>query len=368
MKLRNANTILALLISTWMTAGLAAQNQLQPRNTQNNQLQNRQGFQQQGGVQNNGVQNNGVQGNRVPAQNASNRTMQPRKPAGWTDPTPEHQKYLDQLLLVWEQRSAKIQRYEFSFERWIYSPQFCRWRDPVNKRLAACTLARGTVRYQAPDKGMYEVTRAWRFKGVKKVKNQQGQMVEEADYEEIKDQNNKAEKEKWICDGNSIFEYDFETKRIYETKLPEDMRGQGLKNSPLPFLFGVKADEIKARYWVRVRPQNNNKIFVLEAFPKRIEDARNFKKIDLVLTRDPYLPVSLTMYAPNFDAKTNQSYTVFQFKDRKVDGGLSQINQWLGNFVKPNPPNLLWKVVERKPLANQPNSQAKQPQLQNRRK
>ena len=330
-----------------LAAPLLAQGGLQPRNqnTRGQQV----GNQATGGQQNRQSQNKNQIA--VPAKNTANPAAAIQMPPGF--PLDQaHQQYVDQLLKVWENRSAKIKRYQFSFERYIYDESLCRWRDPVNKRLAACTTARGTVRYEAPDKGMYEVNRAWKFKGLKDVKNQLGQLVKEADYEEIKTENNKLQKEKWVCDGNSIFEYIYEEKRIYETKLPPEMRGTGLKNSPLPFMFGVKADEVKDRFWVKVRPQKNDQIFVLEVYPKRMEDRQNYSKIDLILSREPYLPLQLAMYSTNFHPEKNQNYVVFQFGNRKVDGAVSGAQQWMGNFVKPSLPNLLWKHVQRNPASN----------------
>ena len=367
-----------------LPVALNGQGQLRPRNNTGGTQQN--GTQQNGTQQNGTLQQRGTKQNqtgqlrpmnrtqtnpqfRNPQQQkgtntrpaSTNRIVQPIKPVR---PIPEldanHQKFVDQLLTVWEQRSAKIKRYEFEFERWIYMPQFCNWRNPANGRLAACTLARGKVRYQGPDRGMYEVTRAWRFDKVENVVDPKTKKTyQKAKYKEIRDEKNNPEMERWICDGKSIYEYDFVQKRIYETKLPAEMQGQGLKNSPLPFLFGAKAADIKERYWVRPRPSNDPNKFILEAYPKRISDAKNYKRVDLVLSRDPYLPVSLTLYAANFHPKTNQSYTVFTFKSRKVDQVVTKVQAWLGHFVRPRVP-FGWKMIERKAVTAQSVKQAQQ--------
>ena len=52
--------------------------------------------------------------------------------------------------------------------------------------------------------------------------------------------------------GQSIFEYKFNDKKLVERPLPPEMRGERIADGPLPFLFGPKADEMKARYWIRV--------------------------------------------------------------------------------------------------------------------
>ena len=280
--------------------------------------------------------------------------QQPQQPDFPELRDPKHEQFVNQLLNYWQQSSGQIKRYEFDFQRWIYSPQFCKWRDPANQKLAAATLARGSVRFQAPDKGMYEVHRGWRFNGTKEKTDDQGrpvlvngQPVLEADYQEITNDQQAPARERWICDGQAIYEYDFENKRIYETTLPADMQGEGLKKSPIPFLFGIQAEEMRNRFWIRVLPSNDDNVFVLEAHPKWAEDRQNYKKLVISLSREPFLPLQLEMYAANYDPQTNQSYTVFSFENRQVNDALSAAQQWLGNFVKPSIPNWQWKMVQR---------------------
>lgn len=308
-------------------------------------------------------QNTNGQNTQTPANLVSN--SQPRQPQGFPLDA-NSQKFVDQLLNVWETRSGQIKRYQFEFERWIYSSQVCNWRDPANNKLTAAATARGSVRYQASDKGMYEVYRSWTFNGVED-KEENGKIVKKAKYTEINLNGKNPAREKWICDGKSIYEYDFEAKRIYETELPADMQGAGLRNSPIPFMFGIKADEMKERFWIRPVHSDNPNVFIIEAFPKKIADAQNYKKLVIALSREPYLPLQMEMYASNYDEKTNQSYTVFQFENRQVDGHLSGALQFTGNFVKPTLPDLgvQWKFQKRVAPNTSGNAQARTPQKSN---
>ena len=61
--------------------------------------------------------------------------------------------------------------------------------------------------------------------------------------------------EHWVCDGNSVYEINHQTKQLIETKLPPDMRGKAIAEGPLPFMFGAKKDTIRARYWIREIPR-----------------------------------------------------------------------------------------------------------------
>lgn len=311
--------------------------QLRPMNGGNGNLQNQNGRTQ------------------TPAQLASNTN--PRQPKGFPISASEQQ-FVDQLLTVWETRSSKIKRYQFEFVRWIYMSQVCNYRDPKNNKLVAATKARGSVRYQAPDKGMYEVYAAWKFAGEENVVQngvpvvQNGVPLKKAKYTAIKTNGNNPAREKWICDGKSIFEYDFEGKRITETELPREFQGAGLRNSPIPFVFGIKAQEMKERFWIRPIYSENKDVFIIEAHPRRREDAQNYKKLVIYLSREPYLPLQMEMYASNYDERTNQSYTVFQFTKRQVDGTLSGITQFAGNFIRPSLPGIQWKFQKGAGSAN----------------
>ena len=61
------------------------------------------------------------------------------------------------------------------------------------------------------------------------------------------------------------------------TRLPPELQGKAIVDGPLPFLFGAKAETIKARYWIRVLPETGNGKFWLEAVPKSRQDVQNFK-------------------------------------------------------------------------------------------
>jgi len=57
---------------------------------------------------------------------------------------------------------------------------------------------------------------------------------------------------KWICDGNSIFEYNRQKKQVIEYPLPPESRGKAISDGPLPFLFGAEAQKLKQRYYLHV--------------------------------------------------------------------------------------------------------------------
>ncbi len=64
--------------------------------------------------------------------------------------TPQEQKFLDDVLGFWEKRSKAVERYRCTFQRWDYDPVF-------GPKDTFKTYSQGTIKYSAPDKGMYKV-------------------------------------------------------------------------------------------------------------------------------------------------------------------------------------------------------------------
>lgn len=269
----------------------------------------------------------------------------PQLPPGFPLDVPTQQ-YIEQLLAYWEGTSAQVNHYQCRFTRWQYDQEVCNYRKPVINAageeslvLVAAMISKGNIRFSSPGKGMYEVDEKWSFAG---PPDQPGQ---DPKYERrILTNPRFPEQEKWICDGLAIYEYDFDANRLYETKLPPEAQGEGLKNSPLPFVFGAKATELLDRYWIRdVTPGNVQDQYWLEAWPKRLSDAQAYSKVEIILSRDPFLPVAIHMYAPNFDARTNPSKMSFEFQQREINGTLATLLDRF--FIRPSTP-FGWQRVE----------------------
>jgi TIGR03009 family protein len=266
----------------------------------------------------------------------------PQHPA-WDPLPPNEANYLNSLLDYWEQSSQQIKLCKCDFICWEYDPTFCIYRDPGDNKLAAYIVKTGELRFQAPDKARYDTHEVWDFK---QPPQQPGQQPIYEQREQT-DQN----RERWICDGQTIYEFNFAQKRLYETQIPPEMQGNGLVNSPLPFVFGAKKEVILDRFWVRVLPRNIENEYWLEALPKRIDDARNYQKLEIIIAREDFLPKSIHIYAPNFDAKLNPISRHFEFKNRYINDQLSKIQDFLGLFVRPNTP-LGWERVDRQALTD----------------
>jgi TIGR03009 family protein len=267
----------------------------------------------------------------------SGQLQEPVQPAQMPPISLEEQQYIEKLLEHWEKSSSQIKHCTCEFTRWDYDPQKVSWRDPRNNSLAAHTIMIGQIRYAQPDKAEYESNQAWDFAGPPDQPGGEPKLVE---------RDRTSQHEKWVCDGSAIYDYDYVNKRLYETVIPPEMRGNGLANSPLPFFFGAKKDLILNRYYLRViTPQGAENEYWLEAVPKTREDAQIYQKVQIVIASEDFLPKSLHVFAPNYDPVNNPVSRHFEFQNRKVNSPFAGLNQLLGGGIRPKTP-IGWERVD----------------------
>lgn len=249
--------------------------------------------------------------------------------------TPEHIEYVDKVLKFWEGRSDAIEQYKCEFKRLEFDPIFGP-KDPLTPK----TISTGTIQYGKPDKGLFKVSQ---IKNFVPPTTPEGKPTYEADAEAIG--------EHWVCDGKRIFEFDPRAKRVIERPLPAEMQGKAITDGPLPFLFGAKANQIKARYWIRaVTPETVNTQYWLEAVPKNREDAGNFSKVTIIIDQKEYLPEAIAVFAPN--AAKGGGRVEYSFAKREAYGkksslqmGIASLNLFQREFYEPKVP-FGWKKVQ----------------------
>ncbi len=208
----------------------------------------------------------------------------------------EQADYLDAVLNAWEQRTGKIVRYQCTITRWQF--------DPTIEPTQPANIDSGVLQYAKPDKGLYRIDKRQSIS--KKGPPPEYRVSEKfADY--------------WICDGEYLHVRDRNEKKELKIQLPPEQRGNGIHNSPLPFLFGVKADEIKQRYWIRpVAPPKDNTDVWLEAWPKLLDDAGSYSRVQIILDPKEVLPKGLVVYLPNWEPQ-HPNREVYEFNNRKQD-------------------------------------------------
>jgi TIGR03009 family protein len=247
--------------------------------------------------------------------------------------SPQEQKFLDDVLNYWQQRSQAVERYRCTFRRWDYDPVF----GPAN---TFKTYSEGSIKYSAPDKGMYKIEKTLHWTAPTQAGGKPTFVQRPDDVGEH-----------WICDGQSVFEHDAKNKQLIQRELPPDMRGKAIAEGPLPFLFGADAAKIKHRYWIHPLPvpPDVKGEYWLEAYPKTRQDAVNYQKVHVIIAQDDFLPKGLVIFDRNFDSVRNPARSTFTFENREVNWSvaLQQLNLFNREFYEPKPPFGWKKVVEK---------------------
>ena len=81
---------------------------------------------------------------------------------------------------------------------------------------------------------------------------------------------------------------------------------------------------------------------------------RNYLKLEIILSMEPFLPKAVHMYLPQYNPKKNNYSSVYiAFSEQKVNDRLSQFrDRFLDNFVRPSLPTFEtgWKRVDRQQM------------------
>jgi TIGR03009 family protein len=261
--------------------------------------------------------------------------------------TAEENKWVDDVLKYWEARSDKVKLFECKFQRWDYDGGFI----GPNQQRQPRTYSEGAIKYAQPDKGLFKIEKL-----VSVLPGANGGPPQNIPQ-------NPELGEHWICDGKKIISFEANKKQVVETQLPPEMQGRAITDGPLPFMFGARAETIKARYWVRGLPNGPEKKYWLEAVPKSREDAQNFKQVRIVLDQQDYLPESLEIFSPNYNPPQNDARQTYRFTERAakdaanladlVKLGLDPLKFWNREFFNPAIPTG-WKKVVQDPGGNIP--------------
>lgn len=229
---------------------------------------------------------------------------------------------IDQMLGVWEKRTAAIKTFRTEFTRWQWDPVFGPKNDP--KRITG-----GEIRYAVPDKGMIKETKVAEFNAAKKAAGEKWPFVM------AKSQAG----EHWVCDGKSVFEINHQTKQLIETKLPPQMQGKAIAEGPLPFMFGAKAKTIREKYWVREIPRTQaTDPYHLEFIPKG--RGANFSRVRVRLDPTEFMPTVMEVHELN-----KMGRSVYQFSKRKVNAVADNVKAFWDVFVRPATPPGFKKIV-----------------------
>jgi len=128
--------------------------------------------------------------------------------------------------------------------------------------------------------------------------------------------NKKNDFEAYICNGKSLFEYDWSAKKITEIPLAA---GQG-DNLMLDFLGGMTAKAAKQRFQISLfNPADKNYVY-FDIKPVLAKDKQEFEHIRFALF-GPNVPAGITPYLPSqmYMLKPNGDSELWKFTDQTVD-------------------------------------------------
>ena len=109
---------------------------------------------------------------------------------------------------------------------------------------------------------------------------------------ELKLEGQKEPKEKFICTGTFIYQFMPEQKEIRYYEMPKPKPGQVAEDNLLSLLFGMKAEDAKRRYELKLAKEDTYYIYV-DIAPRSAADKSDFQRARLVLNKSNYLPRQL---------------------------------------------------------------------------
>lgn len=234
---------------------------------------------------------------------------QARPAAGDANAQPQISPELFKLLSDWSRSSSRIQYLTGTHERHVYNLAF-----------QTETISEGTFGYQSPDKGKIEMTPVKITRQLLDARNQPGARVQrkvEANGKpgapfDLKETN----AERWMCDGEKVYDIDDSKKEARVVQLPPDQRGENIMNTPLPFLFGMPPNKAIKRFNMEIvkdyRPDGQSFV-ALSVTPRTRQDKDNWCLAQVILNTETFLPQAVKLTDP---AKTKR--TLYKFTEMKT--------------------------------------------------
>lgn len=107
--------------------------------------------------------------------------------------------------------------------------------------------------------------------------------------------------EKIVFTGNFLYEFAPRTQEVKVYEVPKAKAGGD--ESFMPFLSGMKADDAKKRYDIKLTKEDDDWIYI-EIFPRLPKDKTEFIRAQIVFRRQTFLPQRIWYVEPNKDTIT----------------------------------------------------------------
>ena len=232
---------------------------------------------------------------------ATGRRMAPVEETADDEMPPE----LIAILKHWEVASAKVKT--------LHGMQS---RSEFIKAFSVEKVTKGHFFLETPDKGRIDMLACEIKKGeVSKKKDKDGSPYTLESGQSMK----------WICTGEAILqlsenenEIGKEKEKTYQkVEIPEDQRGANIVHTPLPFLFGMKAEEAKTRFRLKLQAENADfaKIWV---FPRMEKDRQNYTAAAITLDKKRYLPTRVHLVDEDTGVDVVYTFESIVVNERKL--------------------------------------------------
>jgi TIGR03009 family protein len=234
---------------------------------------------------------------------------------------------LEKILRNWELTTSKFNRMTGEFTRIKYEHTF-----EVESR------AEGRFAYEAPDKGNYEL------RGLEPGKDKDGrpEQSQKLGSDGKTPYRLKADSpERWVCTGKEVIKINEKEKTYEKLTIPPESQGENIMDGPLPFLFGMKADQAKRRYKLSLNKSSTKTDIWLDVVPRLAKDSANWTKARVIIDAATFRPKAVKLVDPT------GAESVHVFKNVEVN---PKRFFWEGDPFKPNLRNLQLVLTE-KPAA-----------------
>lgn len=223
---------------------------------------------------------------------------------------PALQREMDEILKLWEKKSAEIETLSADFER-----------VDVNRLFKTRTLFRGQAVLKSPNLACLHYLK---FDPAKKdPKNPRSGW---SFFERV------------VCSGDEVYDYSADTKTVSVFPMPKDQRRRAIEEGPLRFLFNMRVAEVKRRYVMDLTGKTET-AYEIRVIPLLREDKQAFSQAYILLNKKTFLPDAMLLYSPEGKGNTQEYSFKTVLKNKKIDEKFFQYQAYPGYKKIVNPVN-----------------------------
>ena len=165
----------------------------------------------------------------------------------------ENRELAAQTVSKWLSCYTKNATHEYNFVRYEYDPAFCSYVDESTGRLAASTIATGSITLDNKSASI-AIEEVYEFMRVPRCgKSEQPEYRKRLPDDVC---------EKWLRIDNTLIEFDSSSKKVFERNCPENQIDLGFAVFTLPVPFPFRHDQgidaILEKYWIRLDEANSD--------------------------------------------------------------------------------------------------------------